>query len=140
MISLSPRTKAIFIALGIFAIGIVCGALGQRYLQQTERPPFSSEGTRRGGPSRADRVLDIMTRNLALTEDQRRAIGGILHQSREEIGSIRAQIREQMQAREATVREKIRAVLTEEQREKYDATMQRMERRRMQDHRPPPGP
>jgi len=140
MISLSPRTKAMFIALGIFSIGVVCGALGQRYLQQTERPPFYSDSARRGGPPRAERVLDIMTRNLTLTEEQRSTIGDILSESREEIGSIRAQIHKQMQSREATVKEKIRAVLTDEQREKYDTTLRRMERRRPPDHRPPPGP
>lgn len=140
MISLSSRTKALFIALGIFILGAICGVLGQRYVQQAERPPFFAENFRRGGPPRVDRLLEMMTQHLALTEEQRTSIENILRESREEIGDIRARVREQMHARETSVREKIRAVLTEEQREKYDATMRRMDRRRLQDHRPPPGP
>lgn len=151
MLAFSPRTKALFIALGIFVLGTICGIIGERWALLGHQPPPWAEGPRMGGPPAhmgdrpfdrmADRMLERWTNRLDLTADQQKAIAEILRDSREEIGQIRKRISEEMRSQEDTVRDKIQAVLTPEQRKKFDATMRRMEERMPPDHwrGPPPG-
>jgi Spy/CpxP family protein refolding chaperone len=141
MFSFSPRTKAIVIALGIFILGTVCGVIGSRWMGIYNLRPFWADNMRKGGPPRHERILDMMTRRLDLTEEQRETIGVILRDSRNEIDEVRKKVHEDMMLKERAVREKIRAVLTVEQLEKYDKTMRQIDRRRSaEDRRGPPPP
>jgi protein CpxP len=133
MLSLSPRTKATFLALGIFILGALCGAMGERWLLFSKHRPFPGESRRMGGgpPGRMnERLLERMDRHLDLTEDQRSAIAKILRESREEIETMRHKIGDDMRARKKEIQEKIAAELLPEQREKFDKTMRQMGRRR----------
>ncbi len=138
MFSFSPRTKAIAIALGIFILGTVCGVIGSRWMGISNLRPFWADNMRKGGPPRHERILDMMTRRLDLTAEQRETIGAILRDSRSEIDEVRKKVHEDMMLRERAVREKIRAVITSEQLEKYDKTIQQIDRRRPVENRHPP--
>jgi len=143
MLSLSPRTKATFLALGIFILGALCGGMGERWLLFSQHRPFPGEPHRMGGgPSGRmnERLLERMGRHLELTEEQHNAIAQILRESREKIETMRRKIGDDMRAREEEIQKKISAELTPEQREKFEQTMHQMKHRRSSRRRPDPPP
>lgn len=138
MLSLSARAKALFLALGIFVLGALCGAMGERWFILSRFHPFMAEGPPgMGRPDRGGRgdrgpgpSIRRLARDLNLTEEQQTAISKITEEYRRRINDVRREISEKMRAGGEEIRQKIRAELTEEQREKFDRMEEQREKRR----------
>jgi Spy/CpxP family protein refolding chaperone len=137
----------------LFLVGVLTGALGMYVWESRtsdgpprpgpgmhERGPRGGPGWGRGGRGFGERLM----RDLDLSEEQRTAIDTIVAESRAEGERLRREfgpvLREHMQQ----TRERIREVLTEEQRERFDA-LNREHRRRAERFllgrpEPPPEP
>ncbi|MDA0712258.1 MAG: hypothetical protein O3B73_18830 [bacterium] len=131
MLSLSSRAKALFLALGIFILGLVCGSMGERWFVPNRFSPF--EHMRAGGPpgmnifdrtGREDRgpgpSIRRLTRDLDLTSVQQESISAILETFRTQIDTVRREVAEKMRSEGEEVQARIREELTEEQRQKFD--------------------
>ncbi len=132
MLSLSSRSKAVLLALGLFLLGGVCGATVERWmLLGRGRPPwaFSSRRPPFRGPRSEERLLHHFTQNLDLTQEQAQKIKQILDESREQMMAQRSEIDKGIKGLMSATRSKIREILTPEQQEKYDQTFDRFERR-----------
>ena len=147
MISLSSRTKAVQLGLGIFLLGIVVGATIERWVMISRgmphsmpphadrppphgyRPPPHADRPFPGRPV-GDRLVHRFIRGLDLTEDQQQEIRRILDESREGAHNIQRAVRGKMDTLSNDTRSKIREVLTPEQKEKFDKMTSRMEKMR----------
>ncbi len=133
MISLSSRTKAVLLGLGIFLLGIVVGATIERWvLIRRGMPHFMPPYADRPFPGRpvGDRLVHRFIRGLDLTEDQQQEIRRILDESREGAHNIQRAVRGKMDTLSNDTRSKIREVLTPEQKEKFDKMTSRMDKMR----------
>ena len=138
MLSLSARAKALFLALGIFVIGVLCGAMGERWLLLHRFSPFAQMHTggplKMGRPDRGDRgpgpSIRRMARDLDLTEEQQKAISKVIETYRTRLDTVRREIGEKMQKSSEEIQAKIRAELTDEQRIKFDQMAQEREQHR----------
>lgn len=136
MFSFSHRTQAIVLLLGIFALGLVCGVIAERRLS---RPPGP-----RGRPSQG--VVERLGHDLALSDEQKKAIQRAFQDNRRDIETMRQRIGEDMRLQEQKLREQFKDILTPEQFEKFEKRNRRRGfrgrgggRRGLQpDH--PPGP
>lgn len=142
MLSLSARAKALFLALGIFILGAICGAMGERwFILSRFNPPHEMYGSgppKRGEHDHIDRdrgdrgpgpSIRRMARDLNLTEEQKVAILKIMATFRTQLDSVRKDIGEKMRKDAEEIRAQIRAELTEEQRAKFDQMEQEREQR-----------
>ncbi|MFT5368776.1 MAG: Spy/CpxP family protein refolding chaperone [Candidatus Latescibacterota bacterium] len=130
MLSLSSRAKALFLALSIFILGALCGAMGERWFIRSQFHPFARMGEGPPGMDRPDRggrgdrgpgpSIRRMARDLNLTQEQQATISKITEEFRNRIDIVRQEISEKMQTGGEEIRAKIRAELTEEQRVKFD--------------------
>ena len=115
------KLKVIIATVAIFASGFAVGALvmharlsGDVAEVRGERPPpkhFSAE-------MRAE-ILDRMTEDLGLSEEQRNAIDVIIAKHQEQLSELWDPVREKSDALFDSMREGISSVLTDEQRVKY---------------------
>ena len=114
---------------------------------QDAPPPPHGEG--RGGPGMQERQLEHMTKDLNLTPDQVTSIKAIQADNRTQMMALRDDTstagpdkRAKMMAMRDAEQTKIKAVLTDDQKTKYDAMMAKMRERREQhgDGGPPPPP
>lgn len=102
--------------------------------------PNSGRG---GTPSkRADKLTAAMTKNLALTEEQRAAVAEINLKYAQKATDFREETREQREAARATMKEirqkqeaELKEVLTEEQIQKYEARRDERQKKRRDRHR-----
>ncbi len=140
MLSLSSRSKAVLLVLGIFLLGAVCGATVERWMLFGgrgrpakaffhRRPPFR-------GPRSQEGLTHRFTRHLDLTPEQEQKVKRILDESREQMMAQRKETRKGMKDLLTATRSKIREILTPEQQKKYDKTFSRFERHWMRGPRP----
>jgi len=80
--------------------------------------PLENEG-RRGGPIRG-LLVDRLSRDLDLTDEQRGKIDAALASSRTRLDALQQDVRGRFDAERRAVREAIRSVLTPEQQQKFD--------------------
>jgi len=112
------RLKIWLVVLGVFVLGGVTGAA----LDSVYR--LKASGGERGGvhsPRDKERMFDRMKSDLNLTDSQAEQIRAILDQTRNEFRALRNQVEPQYDALRQQVRTKIRALLTPEQQQKFDA-------------------
>jgi Spy/CpxP family protein refolding chaperone len=114
--------------VGVFILGCVTGvSLDSVYrLRAGDR----SEAHRKGGK---DEVFERMKRDLNLNEQQATQIRAILDQTREDYRQLRAEVRPRYDAARQNARTKIRALLTPEQQQKFDARVAERDARRDDD-------
>ena len=137
----SSRTRSRLLALGLLLLAFVAGALGgvaaDRVLARAD--PVAQRGVGPpgpGGPGGAifPRGLPL-ARQLDLTPEQRDQIEAILREERSKADSVLRAVRPVLQARYDSANASIRAVLTPEQRERFDrfreGRRERMRPRRM---------
>ncbi len=138
MFSLSNRVKALFLALGIFVLGVVCGATVERWILLSQNRPFnfkgppphdSFRGGRGGGRGPAEHLMQRFTHELDLTPEQEQQIKRILDESRESIQKLRHETHAMLENQTRGVREKIRELLTPDQQKKYDQISEHFEHR-----------
>lgn len=131
MLSLSSRTKALLLAVLIFLVGGICGAIVTRraLVKQVRRAEALMQ--RRGparGPQLQQRWLGRLTRDLDLSEEQKLKIRDILDESRERTRNQRRDVNRKLRSMLDSTRVGILDILTEEQRLEYDENRQRYQK------------
>jgi Spy/CpxP family protein refolding chaperone len=114
--------------VGVFALGFITGvSLDSVYRLRASNEP----------PSRRSRgkeeVFERMKRDLNLNEQQATQIRTILEQTRDEYRQLRTEVRPRYDAVRQNARTKIRALLTPEQQQKFDAKTAERDARRDDD-------
>jgi Spy/CpxP family protein refolding chaperone len=121
----------------VFLVGAAIGVLfgynfGHRgYLATGATPPQMSEPERR-----AKRVAD-MTKELQLTSEQAAKFDEIIRSAHEQMKEIRDGSEKQVDGVREKAREQMRALLTPEQKPKFEAMAQRMDEQRKKQGPPP---
>ncbi len=147
-----PRTSYLRLAVLV----LCTGTIGTAGLHAQDAPPPQQQGGGRsyggpggGGPEMQQRQLDHMTRDLSLTPDQVTSIKAIQDDAhkqqtalREDTSTTGPEKRAKMMAMRETENTKIKAVLTDDQKPKYDAMVARMmqQREHRQENSAPPPP
>ncbi|MDE2997669.1 MAG: hypothetical protein OXU79_01165 [Gemmatimonadota bacterium] len=119
----ATRLKAVILALGIFAAGLILGGTYHRWIpalwdKQTRVPRERLRPARMGATS--ERLLKRYSRHLNLTESQKAEIDQILDQSRELMVEVRKDIGSKIETIRRGTWAKIRGVLTPDQQELFD--------------------
>jgi Spy/CpxP family protein refolding chaperone len=116
--------------VGVFILGCVTGvSLDSVYrLGMGDRPEKRGRGNK-------DEMFERMKRDLNLDEQQSTQIRAILEQTREEYRQLRQEVRPRYDAARQNARTKIRALLTPEQQQKFDAKVAERDARRDDDNR-----
>lgn len=130
---------ALALLAGVFLAGALTGAAGMRMWQaettvesaeQVDRPERRQrDGGRRSHSRSEDRFLKDLTEKLQLEEDQTTRIGALLATSRNVSDSLYGTIAPSMREHLERTRAAVREVLTEEQREGFDAMLESRRRR-----------
>ena len=113
--------------VGVFILGCVTGmSLDSVYrLRMGDRP----EARRKG----KEEMFERMKRDLDLNEQQATQIRAILEQTREGYRQLRQEVRPRYDAARQNARTRIRALLTPEQQQKFDAKVAERDARRDDD-------
>jgi Spy/CpxP family protein refolding chaperone len=119
------RLKIWLVVLGVFILGGVTGAA----LDSVYRLKASGGRGGGGGEVRKDR-MERMKSDLNLTDSQAEQIRAILDQTRNEYQALRKEVRPRYDALRQQARIKIRALLTPEQQQKFDAKVAEHDARR----------
>ena len=123
------RLKIWLVVLGVFILGGVTGAA----LDSVYRLKASGGRTEMRGRRNKDKLFEEMRRELSLTDQQAAEIRGILDQTRNEYRALREKYRPQYDAARQSARARIRALLTPEQQQKFDARAAEHDARRSND-------
>lgn len=119
--------KAYALVLVVFLLGIALGALG------TYVAAGRVWGARPEGHGRYDRrahMVEQLTRELNLTADQQKQLDAILADMQAKYAVIHKQISPQTEQARQQGREQIRALLTPEQKPKFEEYMRRLDEER----------
>ena len=136
---MTPRTrtrlKIWLVVVGVFILGCVTGAsLDSAYRLQAsgdERQQMSGGGGRR----HKEDMLEHMKRDLDLSDQQATEIRSILDQTRNEFRALRAEARPRYDRIRQNARARIRALLTPEQQQRFDAKMAERDAERKEQER-----
>ena len=118
---------ALFV-LAVFCVGLATGVLlGRRMIGPPDGAPgvFAGgplpgpPGGRRGGPPPGI-LLERLSRDLSLSEDQRARISVVLKASRERLDQFQQETHDRLEAEQRSLREQIRRELTPDQQPKFD--------------------
>lgn len=137
--SSAKRRAALWVAVVFFlgaALGVVFGYFyGHRSTVAAANPPLSE-------PQRRAQRVEQLTQVLGLTNDQKQQLDSALSQLHAEYKSIHDQSNEQLDAKMEEARKKgrdqMRAILTPEQRPKFEEILKRLDEERKR-NAPPSG-
>lgn len=120
---MTPRGKTLLkvwlMVLGVFALGCLTGAsLDSVYRIRARNNERQEAGGRR---DKQQKVFESMKRDLNLSEQQATEIRAILEQTRNEYRALRAEVRPRYDQVRQNGRTRIRALLTPEQQQRFDA-------------------
>jgi Spy/CpxP family protein refolding chaperone len=114
------RLKIWLVVVGVFILGGVTGAsLDSLYRLRASGNGRSAE--MRGDRRNKEDVFERMKGDLNLSDQQATEIRAILDQARNEYRQLRTEVRPRYDAARQNARTKIRALLTPEQQQKFDA-------------------
>ena len=123
----NPRLKVWLVLLGVFVLGGVTGAA----LDGAYRLQASSERQEKHGHGRDKAAyFEDLRRDLNLNDQQAAQVRAILEETRNEFRQLRAEARPRYDALKQKARERIRAVLTPEQQQRFDAKVAERDARR----------
>jgi len=137
--SSAKRRAALWVAV-VFVLGAALGGVfgyfyGHRSTVAAANPPLSE------AQRRAQRV-EQLTQELGLTNDQKQQLDSTLFELHAEYKSIRDQSNQQLNSRMDQARQKgrdqIRAILTPEQKPKFEEFLKRLDEERKRNAPPPP--
>ena len=111
--------KAKILVFSVFLIGIATGILIADFYQ-TRVTGTREDVNTRDRAQRAQRDVSKFHDYLGLNEEQRQQVNKILEETRNEFQKLRKETQPRSQAIQEESRVKIRALLTDEQRQKYD--------------------
>jgi Spy/CpxP family protein refolding chaperone len=131
MANAKTRSEAAVLVLIVFLLGAIAGATanhlwGERVWGK-QLPP---------APPTREQIVEHMTKELNLTPDQQQQFGAIVDDTRSKIHSDYAAADAQRDQLRMAGRDRIRAILTPEQRPKFDALMQKLDEDRKKDPNP----
>jgi Spy/CpxP family protein refolding chaperone len=133
----ATRLKIWLVLVGVFALGCLTGAfLDSAYRLRAAGDRHGERGGRERGGGRADRDekrFEHMRRDLNLTEQQATEIRSILEETRGGFRALRDEVRPRYDALRQNSRARIRALLTPEQQQRFDARTAELDARRDRD-------
>jgi Spy/CpxP family protein refolding chaperone len=122
------RREAAILVLIVFLLGVLLGGVGNHLWGS--RVWGNGSGRPGGPPPNREQVLDSFTKELQLTPDQEKQLGGILDDSRSQFRALNESLDpKRMQIRDES-RAQMRALLTPDQQTKFDAFMQKLDSQR----------
>jgi Spy/CpxP family protein refolding chaperone len=137
--SSAKRRAALWVAV-VFVLGAALGGVfgyfyGHRSTVAAANPPLSE-------PQRRAQRVEQLTQELGLTNDQKQQLDSALSQLHAEYKSIHDQSNQQLNSRMDQARQKgrdqIRAILTPEQKPKFEEFLKRLDEERKRNAPPPP--
>ncbi|MGB7283581.1 MAG: hypothetical protein WBE13_15045 [Candidatus Acidiferrum sp.] len=134
----SAKQKAALWIAVVFLVGAAFGVVfgyfyGHRSSVSASNPPMSE-------PQRRAQKVEQLTQELGLTAAQRQQLDATLSQLHAEYKSIHDQSDAQMDQARQKGRDQIRAILTPEQKPKFEEFLKRMDEERKKNSPPPPPP
>jgi Spy/CpxP family protein refolding chaperone len=131
----SAKQKAALWVAVVFVLGAALGGVfgyfyGHRSSVSASNPPLSE-------PQRRAQRVDQLTKELGLTDDQRQQLDKTLSQLHGEYKAIHDQADAQMSEAHQKGRDQIRAILTPEQKPKFEEFLKRMDEERKRNTPPP---
>ena len=125
------QKRPIFGVVMVFLLGILCGSLATHLLYSCRYDSLM----RGRGEAHEEMVVNRLERKLDLDERQLPQVRAIVHETHEGITALRRQTRPQMEALFESARTRISALLTPEQREKFERMVaERKEKMRERGH------
>lgn len=129
--SSAKRTAALWVA-AVFVLGAALGGVFGYFFGH--RSTFAAPPAPLSEPERRAHRLDQLTRDLSLTDAQRQQMDAILLQGHNESKAIRdqntQQLTTQMDQERQKNRERIRAILTPEQKPKFEEFLRKVDEER----------
>jgi Spy/CpxP family protein refolding chaperone len=119
--------KAVVLVLVVFVLGVALGALGA-YLVNGRVWGAHPEVFRHR--DKRTQMIEQLTRELALTQDQHKELEAILSDMHSKYEALHQQINPQTERVRQEGRERIRAILTPEQRPRFEEFLRRMDEER----------
>jgi Spy/CpxP family protein refolding chaperone len=116
--------EAVATVVLVFILGIIIGGVGTHVWEKRQVNPGALSK-----PSRDD-VIQQMSRELDLNSDQQKQLSGIIDDTRARWRALYAPLDAQHEGIRQQSRDKIRAILTADQRTKFEAFMQRVDAER----------
>lgn len=127
--------KATLLVIAVFVLGLALGALCMHwadeyyFVEGRARQSYREKDQQDQEASRM-RLVDRLTRELALTPEQQEQLKQVLRETSERYDSIYEEMRPRLRQAREEGRAKIRSFLTPEQREKFDAWLQKIDEER----------
>jgi Spy/CpxP family protein refolding chaperone len=122
----STRLKVWLAVVAVFVLGCVTGAL----LNSAYRLRASGANSESRGRRSHEEGFEKMRRDLGLTDQQATDVRQILEQTRGDYRTLRTEARPRFDAIRQSARMRIRALLTPEQQQRFDAKVAEMDARR----------
>ena len=121
------RLKLWLAVAAVFALGCATGAL----LDSAYRLRAGAAGNQtRGGRHNPEHIFDRMKHDLDLDERQSAEVRKILEETRNEYRALRSEARPRFDTIRQSARTRIRALLTPEQQQRFDARVAELDARR----------
>jgi Spy/CpxP family protein refolding chaperone len=124
----ATRLKISLVLLGVFALGCLTGGLLDSAYRL--KAAHGQHGGRGGGRDREEKMFEGMKHDLNLSEQQATEIRAILDETRNGFRSLRTEVRPRYDALRQNSRARIRALLTPEQQQRFDAKTAEIDARR----------
>ncbi|UCC84897.1 MAG: hypothetical protein JSW46_08255 [Gemmatimonadota bacterium] len=124
------KAWALALLIAVFLVGGAAGAAVDRMLVGDREVSSDRRGRSGGDRDRRRSYLDWLADELALSEEQRTEVHGILERHREQVEEHWRDMRPKYEELQQQARDEIRAALTEEQAAAYDALLERHRQRR----------
>ena len=118
--------KAIGLLVLVFVLGVALGVVGTRVVSARA---FASRDIRPPGNNQP-RAVARLTQELNLTSDQQKQVSTILSEMQAGYSAVREQANPQYERIRSQGHDQIRQVLTDEQRSKFEAFLERLDRER----------
>ncbi len=123
------KTSAALMLIAIFLLGGVAGGVSH-YIYQTHLRPARAQRQRL---MNRHEIVEEMAQALLLDAGQKEKLRVIFQQSRERYNALSIQFRPQYEKIRSDTNEAIRAILSPEQKQKFEETLKKMDNRH-QDH------
>ncbi|MBZ5538482.1 MAG: hypothetical protein LAO31_21265 [Acidobacteriia bacterium] len=125
-----PRVKIVGLLILIFLLGAITGSLGYRLLE--EKGALASSTRNTPGTSHRGEVVEKFTRELNLTSEQTQRLNAIFAENEQKFSELHKSFKPQADAIRQEGRNRIRAMLTDEQKIKFEDILRKMDEERRQ--------
>jgi Spy/CpxP family protein refolding chaperone len=122
------RGEAAALVIVVFLLGVLLGGVGNHLLGER----VWGEQTINTQPTRNE-IVGRLTRDLQLTPDQQKQLGAIVDDTRAQWRTLYTTIEPQHEQIRQQSRDRIRAILTPDQKPKFEEFMRRLDEQRKKD-------